>query len=271
MPRWRCSRLIEHRQMFVSRQCADTHAGYAMSQIKKARGQNKWVNNPKPESAPTQGGVLPRGPWHPAGAQGDPPVRPVPLNVIGWRSRSFTRRSSSMRAIPIVSTVTARKREVSFAAACSCASRFRRKTRQRFTGLLLFNEQGWKQALVDHQNYWAWRRDRNPARWEQQERGELDFDAKNMMHTVRLLLSGRSILENGAPIVRFAGEPVATAHVDSRRRNVVRPDHVDGRRIGRGLRAAQDIESELPETCDVARASRLLTRAHRSPGRRRIA
>jgi predicted nucleotidyltransferase len=46
--------LIEHRQMFISRQCADTHAGYAMSQIKKARGQNKWINNPRPEAAPTK-------------------------------------------------------------------------------------------------------------------------------------------------------------------------------------------------------------------------
>ena len=33
---------------------------------------------------------------------------------------------------------------------------------------------------------------RSEARWQQQERGELDFDAKNMMHAVRLLLSGRS-------------------------------------------------------------------------------
>ena len=58
----------------------------------------------------------------------------------------------------------------------------------RFAGLLIYN----KQALADHQNYWQWRRERSEARWQQQERGELDFDAKNMMHAVRLLLSGRS-------------------------------------------------------------------------------
>jgi predicted nucleotidyltransferase len=40
--------LIAARDIFISKQCADTHAGYAMSQIKKARGQNKWINNPKP-------------------------------------------------------------------------------------------------------------------------------------------------------------------------------------------------------------------------------
>jgi len=33
--------LVAHRDLFISKQCADTHAGYAMSQIRKAKGQNK--------------------------------------------------------------------------------------------------------------------------------------------------------------------------------------------------------------------------------------
>ncbi|HEX4998774.1 MAG TPA: nucleotidyltransferase domain-containing protein, partial [Terriglobia bacterium] len=39
-------------RLFITKQCAKTHAGYAMTQIRKARGQNKWINNPKPEAAP---------------------------------------------------------------------------------------------------------------------------------------------------------------------------------------------------------------------------
>ena len=46
---------------------------------------------------------------------------------------------------------------------------------------------------------------RNDARWVSQESGQLDYDAKNMMHLVRLLLSGRNIVRNGEPIVRFNG------------------------------------------------------------------
>src|SRR5450755_5104584 len=42
--------LILARSTFVTRQCGDTHIGYAMSQIKKARGQNEWINNPKPNA-----------------------------------------------------------------------------------------------------------------------------------------------------------------------------------------------------------------------------
>ena len=33
----------------------------------------------------------------------------------------------------------------------------------------------------------------------------MDYDAKNMMHLVRLLLSGESIVTTGRPIVRFDG------------------------------------------------------------------
>lgn len=39
-----------------------------------------------------------------------------------------------------------------------------------------------------------------------QEKGLLDYDAKNMMHTFRLLYSGLNIMRNGEPLVRFSGD-----------------------------------------------------------------
>ncbi len=140
-----------------------------------------------------------------------------------------------------------------------CESIPKEDEQPRFAGLLLFNEQSWKQSLVDHQNYWAWRRDRNQARWEQQEKGELDFDAKNMMHTVRLLLSGRSILEHGAPIVRFTGEPLQLL-MDIR---AGRLSFEEILAMAEGLVADCErlkARSDLPELCDVDDASRLLYR-----------
>jgi hypothetical protein len=139
----------------------------------------------------------------------------------------------------------------------------------RFRGFLLYNEQGWKHALVEHQSYWAWRRDRNEARWVQQERGELDFDAKNMMHTVRLLLSARSILQSGEPIVRFEGEPLALLmSIREGRRSF---EELMG--IAEGLLAeceALKARSNLPGLCDAGRATGLL-RALTSDWERRIA
>jgi uncharacterized protein len=122
---------------------------------------------------------------------------------------------------------------------------------------LLYNEQAWKQALMDHQNYWHWRRERNEARWQQQERGELDFDAKNMMHTVRLLLSGRSLMEAGRPIVRFEGEQLALLmsiragkHTFEEIMSMAEGILADCERLKQS--------ADLPDVCDADKAGALL-------------
>jgi hypothetical protein len=48
-------------------------------------------------------------------------------------------------------------------------------------------------------------RSRNESRWVDQEKGKLNYDQKNMMHCMRLLISGENILTQGEPIVRFEG------------------------------------------------------------------
>jgi hypothetical protein len=185
-------------------------------------------------------------------------VRPVLLNVIGWPLAEFhAARLEHARDTYRLYRYGPEARGVFRGSVLVCESIPKEDESSRFAGLLLFNEQGWKQALVDHQNYWAWRRDRNPARWEQQERGELDFDAKNMMHTVRLLLSGRSILEHGTPVVRFHGESLQL--LMSIRAGEMSFDQI----MVTAEALVADCErlkalSPLPDTCDVPRASKLL-------------
>jgi hypothetical protein len=250
--------LIERREMFVTKQCADTHAGYAMSQIRKARGQNKWINNPKPEAAPAREAYCHVVPWDPGRQQDGMPMRPVSLSSLGWDLAEFhAAKLEHARDAYRLYRYGEDARGVFRGDVIACESIPKADEAERFAGVLFFNEQGWKQALIDHQNYWAWRRDRNPARWEQQERGELDFDAKNLMHTVRLLLSARSILREGHPLVRVQGE-------DHRLLMSIR----DGERsFDEILRVAEGLMAEceslravssLPEVCDVSGASRLL-------------
>ena len=76
----------------------------------------------------------------------------------------------------------------------------------RFIGLMVFNKNAFEQAKSKHRQYWEWRRTRNEARWRSQEAGVLDYDAKNLMHTFRLLYSALNIIEDGEPLVRFSGE-----------------------------------------------------------------
>ncbi len=250
--------LIENRQMFISKQCADTHAGYAMSQIKKARGQNKWVNNPKPESPPRKEDychVIPQQSSHRVVAH---PSRPISLKAVGWELDEFhAARLEHARDMYRLYHYGPSARGVFRGDVLVCESIPEADESARFRGLLLYNEQGWKQALIDHQNYWAWRRDRNEARWIQQERAELDFDAKNMMHTMRLLLSGKSIIQRGRPVVRFSGDDLA----------LLMSIREGKRPFDEIMRLAQAVledcerlkqSSDLPEFCDSRRASEFL-------------
>jgi hypothetical protein len=252
--------LVRERDLFISKQCADTHAGYAMSQIKKARGQNKWINNPKPERAPTKEEFCFIVPWEPGAGQPAVPARPVPLSVIGWPLEEFhAARLEHARDTFRIYRYGKTARGVFRGDVLVCESIPKEDESDHFAGLLLFNEQAWKQSLVDHQNYWSWRRERNPARWEQQERGELDFDAKNLMHTVRLLMSARSILREGAPRVRFAGGELDV--LLSIRAG--RMSFAEIIALADSLMAECDAakrSSDLPDTCDPQRASALLIR-----------
>ena len=45
--------LREHRSSFISQKAYETFVGYAHSQVKKAKGRNKWINNPQPEASPS--------------------------------------------------------------------------------------------------------------------------------------------------------------------------------------------------------------------------
>ena len=71
------------------------------------------------------------------------------------------------------------------------------------------NKDAFEHAKSQHKQYWTWRQNRNESRWVDQEKGLLDYDAKNMMHTFRLLYSGLNIMRNGEPLVRFSGENLA--------------------------------------------------------------
>lgn len=249
--------LVAARDLFVTKQCADTHAGYAYSQVKKARGQNKWINNPKPELPPRKEQYCHVVPPPSANASG-PPARPIPLETLGLDlTQHHAAKLEHARDAYRLYFYGSAAQGVFRGDVIACESIPEADESKRFAGLLFFNEAGWKQALIDHQNYWRWRKERNEARWRQQESGELDFDAKNMMHTIRLLMSGRSLLEHGKPMVRFAGADLAL--LMAIRNGRLSFDEI--LKIADALRA--DCERlrdsvSLPSVCDKNAASKLL-------------
>lgn len=199
-PIW--TRLQAQREEFISQRSVESLIGYAQGQISKARGQNKWINQPQPEAAPTPTDhcyYLPTD----AATQGGPPLRPLALDQAGIDlQRHHAARVEHAHDLYRLYDYGDAARGVFRQGQLVCESIPLDDERARFAGLLLYNRQGYERALADHQNYWTWRRERNPARWQLQDAGELDYDAKNLMHTLRLLRSAQQMIDHGEPLVR---------------------------------------------------------------------
>jgi hypothetical protein len=201
--------LLQRRELFVTQRCLDSHVGYARAQIQRARGVNKWINNPQPEALPRREAFcfVIDGPWPgqaPLGTQ--MPMRPRPLAETGIDLRHY--HCAALERVPRTFRLywygTGAK-GVFRDGNLVCESIPVEDERVRLRGLLIFDQAGYEKARNDHANYWQWRRSRNEARWSTQERGDVDYDAKNMMHTFRLLLAAESILQRGEVRVRFDG------------------------------------------------------------------
>ena len=250
--------LCARRTLFITRQCVDTHIGYAFSQIKKAKGQNKWVNQPKPADPPRKEDfchVLTRDALLRKEA---PPARPVALARSGVDlARCHAARLEHTVDVFRLYDYGDDARGVFRGDALALASIPIEDESRCFVGLLLYNERAWQQALEDHRNYWTWRKERNEGRWRQQESGELDYDAKNLMHTIRLLSSGLSILERGVPIVLFEGEQRQTL-LDIRAGRFSYAEIMQMAEDIKARCAALRDRNDLPETCDPAQAESLL-------------
>lgn len=251
--------LLAVRSQFITRQCIDTHVGYAFSQIKKAKGQNKWINQPQSETPPRPEAycyVLLNDRWWPA--DGSPPARPMPLLQSGLDVRACHAAGLEGAADWYrLYRVGPEAGGVFQGEQVQTASIPLAMERTAFVGLMHFNQRAFEQAKQDHKHYWIWRAERNEARWRQQERGELDFDAKNMMHTLRLLMSARAIINEGQPRVRMTG-----AELDELRS--VRAGQISYAEIMQRAEALRDEclhrrdAADLPERVDPAILKRLL-------------
>ena len=203
--------VLRQRDRFISKKAYHTFSGYAFAQIKKARGQNKLVYNPEPERRPMQLDYC----WViPSPYPDDPkrmPGRPIPLKESGvdlarhhaaklehvpctYRLYDYGPASRGIfRGDPDHSLMLVTE-SIPIA-----------DERERFAGYLVFNEDEYAQGVKRWENYWTWVAERNQQRWISQEAGQVDYDLKNMMHCLRLILSCESILRHGVPRVKFNG------------------------------------------------------------------
>jgi len=217
-------KIIDNRLLFISKKAYYTHSAYAYAQTKRSKGANKWVNNPKSETPPDKMDfcwVIPFDDMkHDFGIVigqdrnlEKEPFRPVPLKSLPDFGDLKHYHVAGLERVPNVFRL--------YYYGDSAKGVFRGEYQQlvcesipkddewgRLKGLLIYNVGEYEKAKTDWKNYWSWRKERNESRYRSQEAGEIDYDSKNLLHTFRLLYSGKNILINGEPIVRFSGEPL---------------------------------------------------------------
>lgn len=196
--------LFQTRQEFISMELCDAFIGFAQAQLKKSRGQNKWVNKPQSPSLPKKEDFI----WIVPKVHSNAfPARPISLkntqiDLTHCHVSSLEHCPDVYRLYQIGNQAKGvfRNEEI------VCESISQNEEMSCFLGLLIFNKIGFDTACRDFKHYWQWRNNRNEQRWKLQEGKIIDYDPKNMMHMYRLLLSSESILLLGEPLICVEGK-----------------------------------------------------------------
>lgn len=183
--------LRSHANGLLSSKIAFTYSGYALSQLKRIKGHNKWINQPQPEKAPQQVDFISL--VHNFGGS-----KTFKLNLreyeYGFRLVPFSGDTYGLYNVdgyqPFHSTTGV------------LITDYTGDSHTLGTPLFIvkFNREVYNAAKDLHSNYWTWKKNRNEKRSELEEK--YGYDTKHAMHLVRLLRTGAEALETGTIVVR---------------------------------------------------------------------
>lgn len=185
---------------FISKQCQHTFAGYAMTQVRKARGLNKKIMNPMSEVRKSildfcyviQGhGSIPLKKWLEIKGFVQEKCGLVNINHFRDTYAIFYDSEGQYGFKGIQHKATAN--EVLLSSVPEGVAH---------VGYLSFNKDGYQKYCKDYKNYWDWVEKRNKERFENTVAHRKNYDAKNMMHTFRLLDMAEEIARFGEIRVR---------------------------------------------------------------------
>jgi len=172
-------------ELFLSKLCLQTFAGYAQSQIKKAKGLNKKIFNPIDETRKNildfcyiiEGySAVPLQAWLNKNryAQEDCGLINIPHSRDMYAV--FHQSQTNEKLAGIYSGNDANDIQLS-----SIPKKLAPKA------IMSFNKDGYSAYCKDYAQYWEWVNKRNEARYQNTLEHGKNYDAKNMMHTFRLL------------------------------------------------------------------------------------
>lgn len=237
---------------FLSLLCSDTYAGYALSQIKKARGLKKKIVNPIDKEKKdvldfcfvTRGfGSVPVKKWLETKKMNQ---EQCGLNKLNHFKDSYALffDPGDLQFEGIV------KSSASFDV---CLSRIPADMEPET--YLYFNKDGYNTYLRDYAEYWNWVKNRNEERYKSTITHGKNYDAKNMMHTFRLLAMAEEIARFGELRVKRTDREELLA--------IKKGDFSYDELVNKALESVNTIKelfekSTLPQSPDSGKIERLL-------------
>lgn len=182
--------LRSHREKLLSSKVAFTFSGYAFAQLKRIKGHNKWINMPQREEPPKPSEFLTVVQWFGEGKNLKPHLS---LFREGHRFVPYGDNLFGVHEAPLYCLWnTNGDLNINF-----------QENRENFRNPLMlvkWNREEYITAKEKHEQYWAWKRNRNEKRSVLEE--QFGYDVKHAMHLVRLLRMGVEILETGVVHVK---------------------------------------------------------------------
>jgi uncharacterized protein len=240
-------------ELFITKRCRETFAGYAVSQIKRARGLKKKIVNPvgKRKKSILEFIYVMEG------------VRTIPLNR--WlKERAYEQSLCGLTRIPHAKNVYGlfydKQEEYEFQGIMKhkdsmdvCLSSIPKGLQP--DALVSVNIDGYSRYCKEYHEYWEWVKNRNQVRYRNTMSHGKSYDAKNMMHTFRLLDIAEEIARTG----RFRTRRPNREELFAIRAGTYEYDEL----IQRAQARMKDIEelflcSSLPEQVDTGKINRLL-------------
>lgn len=244
--------LRKHRHSLLSSKLAFTFSGYAISQLKRIKGHNKWINNPQPEEPPKQTDFLSL-------------VQNFQSTKKFFKIHSqIMNHKQGHRFIPYddnIYGVYPMKGYNLFDDKYKLNTTYENDGKRHLLGVPLyivkFNKKEYIASKENHKQYWTWKKNRNKERSELEEK--YGYDTKHAMHLFRLMRMGVEALRYGEIIVK---RPDAAELLGIRQGKLKYEDIVEyAEYMDNEIRKVWYKKTELPKKPDIKLAAKLLMEA----------
>lgn len=176
----------------LSRKIAFTTVGYALSQLKRIKGHNKWINNPMPKEKPQAVDFV-------SMVQHFPKENEIPMFPRDFCLRNFHK---GWKLVPfgrdifgVYQKINSETFNVDTGSLNENVDEERRSELGTPTFIVKYNRPEHEDARTRWEQYWTWKKNRNNVRSELEEK--FGYDTKHAMHLVRLMRMGREALLEG--------------------------------------------------------------------------